>query len=143
MPMKPNRMCSQCLATALPGTNRCALHPITDRRVRGSEQALRHTARWLRCRKRIVWRDVQCQCGAEPSAERLAELGSELSSAPVSCGMNHGGRCLQLAVDVHHIVDAADLPIDTENGDTEAYFWEGNLVGLCHDCHSRITRSQQ
>ena len=128
MPERESRLCTRCIRAALPGSPYCEVHQptVADADESGPRHAvdllrpLYNSQRWRRrVAPRVLARDSQCRVLVDGITQ-----------------------CEQLSRHVHHIVDAEDY-IRQHDGDTDAFFDEENLAGVCHDCHSRITIARQ
>lgn len=112
MPQRPARMCSKCYSTAEIGSSLCTKHKAEpDTRQRSTLKKLYDRKLWrVFTKQSVMARDPQC---------------TEIVN---------GVRCMQLATDAHHIIDAQEwVALGNDFYDLD------NLAGLCHAHHARHT----
>ena len=120
MASRPPQLCRQCRRTC--DGHYCELHanarPEYERQRRASDplRKLYKTARWTAVRSIVLARDPVCQDG------RVCER-----------------RSLSAVVD--HTIPAREY-IAQSGGDTNAFFDEDNLRGLCKHCHDSKTATE-
>ena len=124
MPFRAPRICRDCAQVAIRG-GYCGKHQSDNRAARYEQarqqarrdsglDALYHSKAWkLQTRPNVLRRDPLCKIG-------------------ILCG----GRAF--STDIHHKIRAVTY-IAQHNGDESWFFDEGNLVGVCKNCHSHIT----
>jgi 5-methylcytosine-specific restriction protein A len=123
MGMRPARMCKRCHATALPGTSLCEKHRDTV----AEQDKQRKAANPLRTQ-------FNYNCAAWRQTRQMT-----LFRFPVCAHKeDFGARCPRLATEAHHVVNAQLYVAQGGN-----YLDQGNLVGLCHACHSRYTAAER
>lgn len=117
MGMRPARMCKRCHNTAEQGSNTCAAHKGTDDKNR-VRNPLRH----------LYWRKLW----------RVITRSAVLARDPFCTYIENGARCMRLATDIDHVIDAVQW-VALGND----FFNVDNLRGLCHAHHSKRTAHDQ
>lgn len=117
MPIRASRQCTRCYNTAELGSNLCSKHITTapEKRQRSELRKLYWRKLWrVHTRNAVLSRDAQCT------------------------HLTNGTRCMRLATDIDHIIDA-----ETWVAAGNDFFDIDNLHGLCHAHHSSRTAREQ
>lgn len=116
MGMRAARMCKRCYALALPGT------PLCEKHTAAPEIRKRSELRPLYCCK--LW--------------RVTTRNAVLARDPICAWVTDGVRCVRLATDIDHTIDAQQWVASGRD-----FYDEENLRGLCHAHHSQRTARDQ
>lgn len=115
MARRAERSCrvANCPGVAV-GSDYCDEHAMVKRATdeRSSSSSRGYGYRWQRQRRMILHRNPLC---ADPF------------------GVHSDNGVVELATDVHHVI-----PLSS-NAPTNVVHSDGNMMALCHSCHSRIT----